>query len=363
MTPGAPGAPGAHGGGTPGAPGGGPGGSRSSGALIDPNESIVLKSNRSLKDPSPATKDDRIVPNAESSDDATDFTAWLPANSEIVLTINVPAVWEDSLFDGLRDDADVVAAREHIEATLGISISDIESITMGMPMPNDAAAVPEVTVVVRTSEAVDAAAVLDAIAEESGEKAQARVQGDARYHVITSNGVTNALYAPDDYTMVVAPESVMQELIDEEGETAAAARLSLCGMGTDLVLGFAPQDLSAFDAIIPATPGAYRSAAIGADLEDDLQFEIQVECTSVAQAEAEARDFVDQFVIGLGPTANDPIFDPIIDSIETSTDGEVFTANFMFPRDVMQQIVTNAADQMLMNGFNFAAPNGAPGKP
>jgi hypothetical protein len=249
--------------------------------------------------------------------------AWLPADTELIVSIRVADLWNSPLIQSLVEKPEMQQNIGLIREGIGLEPGDIESITLGVAELSETAKsmapdIPDPTMmmmagmspdfndvpgafVIRTSKPVDIQKILSFIRqsdESVADKIQKTQHNGKEYFRMPDPDVENsneedsefiALFAADSKTIVFGPEEHVKTAMNNNGRAGDSSRFAFVDAGQHLLIAFVPSDLSAFNENLAAIPnedsspgmkisealnGKLRGVAIGMTLNEGLSLQL-----------------------------------------------------------------------------------------
>lgn len=209
--------------------------------------------------------------------------AWLPPDSDVVVHVQVPAVWSAPLMQSLVATPGAKPGLDKMQQDLGFSVDDMQSVTFGSSgffehavpnltsgrafqpagfQPPGAGAGPQpaggqntqLITVLRMKKAVDPKDLQDRL---KGRLAGPKNEGNASYYELTlPPGTTNpvALYFASPEAVVIGPVADVIQAIKRGAKVPRRADLDFIDANQPILVALVPKQPSSFDS--PQTGGA-----------------------------------------------------------------------------------------------------------
>ena len=215
----------------------------------------------------------RVTGGAVGLDDRLDL-AYLPPDSELIVSIRVADIWKAPILKSLIDKPEVQKNIAEMREKIGLEPADIQSVIIGVSglserqkqsapqnmMQSGGANIPlpgfddvPGIMVVRTSKAINKQKLVD-YAEKAEEipieKIETVSHGGETYYRIPIPGDSGPKFAgvffPNDKTIVFGPEQDVKSAIERGSQTETRPDLDFIDLDQHFLIAVVPRDLSAF---------------------------------------------------------------------------------------------------------------------
>jgi hypothetical protein len=327
--------------------------------------------------------------------------AYLPADAELIVHLKVAQAWQSPLFAQLVDMPDVQAGLQQMQQTIGLAVTDVESVTFGMsgvsdqakqgvnadPMAVAMAAQDNVVVVVRLTKEVDAASLK--LVENGGQKATHSDQTYYRMQLPQNNPqaqqaepVTVFLAGPK--LIVIGTEAKVKAAIAAGGKQPRRADLDFVDADQDLLIVFVPKDKSALTATLPDGGGGpddpagemaklaaknLKAFSIGIKVGSGFDLQLRADCVNDTAA-GEIKTLLDNWVAESRASFQESkesmpppliaVIEPVLGSLQTSANSQTVTASINVSQSTIATIKQSPFELMgmMMAGMMAGGGNG-----
>jgi predicted Zn finger-like uncharacterized protein len=259
-------------------------------------------------------------------DDRLDL-AYLPPDSELIVSIRIADIWKAPIVKSLIDKPEVQKNIAEVRKKIGLGPADIQSVIIGVSglserqkesaqqnmMQAGGANVPfpgfddvPGIIVVRTSKAIDKLKLVE-YAEKAEEIPAEKIQtvshdGETYYRIPNSKAGGPeflAAFFPDDTTIVFGPEKDVKRAIERGSTAQPRPDLDFIDLDQHFLLAMVPKDLSAFakqnsisrrnssqsqQKLQQTMKEAVQGFSFGLTLTEGIDFQFQFDCMDSTRA-------------------------------------------------------------------------------
>ncbi len=312
------------------------------------------------------------TPRATVGSAASINLAWLPPETAVVIRISPREIWQSEFARQFHDVAEVKQALAMMQAEIKLSPVDIETITIGGPSPDPAAAAvlagpaalagpgalsgadfgKEMVVVARTRLPFDPSVV------EGRDEFERADHGGKSYFRPTSETGDEApsIYIADSRTVVLALEPALQKAIDQGPQTDPRPEFDFLDTSKQFIIGFVPDDPAMLTAEmnVDEDTGSKALNRLGKAAKDNLLgLALSIGVQDSIQIEASF------------PPATAGLGDSLLRTVRSSAKTEVFAFSLTITQNTMQRIVASAEElgEQIMGAVMQQMIAGGPGNP
>lgn len=296
--------------------------------------------------------------------------AWLPPDSEVVISVDVDKVWNSNLAERIRsiDEEGVRRGLDEMKRELadagfaeGESLDAIDSVTLGF---NDAQKSKGLMVVRKKSPWN-----IDAL--KDGQRLEESTHDGKTYYTKSRE----ATYFPDDTTMIVGDKEVVEAAMVRGPKSDLGNRFSFMPKG-DIVMAALPKDMEKLARRAPgrgfgADADKVKGGAITINVGSGLDFEMLALCNSseiaadfdkkIKEGVKEGKDALQKQREQMAQMLNQaPQFgslfneaEKILNSVSSSQSGDQVTVSMAISSSLIDTIEQMAKDQKGGGGFPF----------
>ncbi len=215
---------------------------------------------------------------------------YLPADTEFVMVFKVADAWDAEILDSVKNQPQVTGGLEKLNEELGLEPSDVRSVTFGGGLRNGSPDPSSSVGIIRTSKALSEDK-LDELKEQSDE-----VVYEGETYFKSSRGFgTSILYMPNSTTFVMGDEEAIKAAIDGSDVENDFSFVDASG---HMTIAYVPNesfdfssanlpptgDTESAQALVDAADGKLEGFALGVTLHEDIDFQVQVNCSDSESA-------------------------------------------------------------------------------
>lgn len=182
------------------------------------------------------------------------IASYLPAETDTVIHVQVANLLSAPVVAPLLSDPKFKEGMETMTKTVGLALTDIESVTVGAVGAINGIQKPNGPIGYRPPQVDRFVAVVKTKAPVSMDKIKAALpvpptsanHNGQDYLTAQNSGKVLGFCSPAENTVLIAPEAELKAAIDSKGAAPARSRYRFVDLSQQVVLAFGPQDLSVF---------------------------------------------------------------------------------------------------------------------